>query len=200
RFHRADDFVIVGYTEPKRGRPGFGALHLAVLDGDGYRYAGRVGTGFNDRQLEELRGALESKRRDSPAATGALPKGREHVWTEPEIVVEVRYKEWTADGQLRHPVFVRVRDDKRPDDAGRVEEIPTEPAPVADRVVRFTNLDKVFWPDEGYTKGDLIEYYRAISPWILHALRDRPLVMTRYPDGIQGKSFFQKDAPGFGPE
>ena len=200
RFHRADDFVIVGYTEPKRGRPGFGALHLAVLDGDGYRYAGRVGTGFNDRQLEELRGALESKRRDSPAATGALPKGREHVWTEPEIVVEVRYKEWTADGQLRHPVFVRVRDDKRPDDAGRVEEIPTEPAPVADRVVRFTNLDKVFWPDEGYTKGDLIAYYRAISPWILHALRDRPLVMTRYPDGIQGKSFFQKDAPGFGPE
>jgi bifunctional non-homologous end joining protein LigD len=67
------------------------------------------------------------------------------------------------------------------------------------RVVPFSNLEKVFWPKEGYTKGDLIAYYRAISPWILPYLRDRPLVMTRYPDGIEGKSFFQKDAPGFSP-
>jgi len=66
--------------------------------------------------------------------------------------------------------------------------------------VKFSNLDKVFWPAEGYTKGDLIEYYRAISPWLLPYLKDRPVVLTRYPDGIAGKSFFQKDAPGFIPE
>jgi bifunctional non-homologous end joining protein LigD len=66
--------------------------------------------------------------------------------------------------------------------------------------VKLSNLDKVFWPGEGYTKGDLIAYYRVISPWLLPYLRDRPLVLTRYPDGISGKSFFQKDAPGFVPE
>jgi bifunctional non-homologous end joining protein LigD len=207
RFQRADDFVVVGFTEPRRGRVGFGALHLAVRDGEGYRYAGRVGTGFDDRQLDALRKRLDAERRNSPAATGDLPKGKEHVWTNPAIVCEVRYKEWTADGQLRHPVFVRVRDDKRPEECPapeerteRIEEIADEPAPPVERAVRFTNLEKVFWPEEGHTKGDLIAYYRAISPWILRYLRDRPLVMTRYPDGIKGKSFFQKDAPGFGPD
>ena len=207
RFHRADDLVIVGYTEPQRGRVGLGALHLAVREGEGYRYAGRVGTGFSDRQLEDLRRRLDDERRESPAATGAVPKGREHVWTNPAIVCEVRYKEWTADGQLRHPVFVRLRDDKRPEEcrapearSETTEEIASEPAAPVERAVRFTNLEKVFWPEEGHTKGDLIAYYRAISPWILNYLRDRPLVMTRYPDGIRGKSFFQKDAPGFGPE
>jgi bifunctional non-homologous end joining protein LigD len=210
RFHRADDFVVVGYTEPQRGRVGLGALHLAVRAGEGYHYAGRVGTGFNDRQLEDLRRRLDAERRGSPAATGTLPKGRGHVWTNPVIVCEVRYKEWTADGQLRHPVFVRLREDKTPEEclapeerSKKTEDIaaePTTPAAPVDRVVRFTNLEKIFWPEEGHTKGDLIAYYRAISPWILHYLRDRPLVMTRFPDGIHGKSFFQKDAPGFGPE
>jgi bifunctional non-homologous end joining protein LigD len=208
RFERADDLVIVGYTEPKRGRVGFGALHLAVREGEGYRYAGRVGTGFSDRQLDELRKRLDAARRDSPAVTGAVPKGREHVWTHPEIVCEVRFKEWTPDGQLRHPVFVRLREDKRPEEclapeerSEQTEAVVSEPAASpADRTVRLTNLEKVFWPEEGYTKGDLIDYYRAISPWILRYLRDRPLVMTRFPDGIKGKSFFQKDAPGFGPD
>ena len=206
RFHRADDFVIVGFTSPARGRVGLGALHLAVRDGEGYRYAGRVGTGFSDRQLGDLRLRLDAERRDSPAATGALPSGRDHVWTNPEIVCEVRYKEWTGDRQLRHPVFLRLRDDKKPEEclapeerSEKIEEI-ADLAPPADRTVRLTNLEKVFWPEEGHTKGDLIAYYRAISPWILPYLRDRPLVMTRYPDGIQGKSFFQKDAPGFGPD
>ena len=203
RFHRSEDFVIVGYTEPPRGRVGLGALHLAVREGDGYRYAGRVGTGFSDRQLDELRRRLDEERRESPAATGNLPKGRGHIWTNPEIVCEVRFKEWTADGQLRHPVFVRVRDDKKPEEAEQAAVEPAAPAAPAapvERAVRLTNLEKVFWPEEGHTKGDLIAYYRAISPWILRYLRDRPLVMTRFPDGIHGKSFFQKDAPGFGPE
>jgi bifunctional non-homologous end joining protein LigD len=74
---------------------------------------------------------------------------------------------------------------------------PSEP--LVEKKVPFTNLTKVFWPEEGYTKGDLIEYYRAVSPWLLSYLRDRPLVLTRYPDGIKGKSFFQKDAPSFAP-
>jgi bifunctional non-homologous end joining protein LigD len=139
------------------------------------------------------------------------------------MVCEVEYTEWTEEGLLRQPVFVRFRDDKRPEEcvraagqggSGAVEQDAGIAATKRNATVRtrpngpaappprfeFTNLDKIFWPDEGYTKGDLIEYYRSISRWILPYLEDRPVVLTRYPDGVQGKSFFQKDAPGFAPD
>jgi bifunctional non-homologous end joining protein LigD len=126
---------------------------------------------------------------------------------EPELMCEVRYKEWTGDGVLRQPVFLNFRDDKPLEECIRHVSRPAldepsaleAPEPVA-RVVRFSNLDKVFWPDDGYTKGDLINYYREVAPWALPFLKDRPVVLTRYPDGIDGKSFFQKDAPKFVPE
>src|SRR5207302_5040045 len=119
-------------------------------------------------------------------------------------------KEWTDEGLLRQPVFVRFRDDKPVSDAAkkgagsreRDQEVPVEstaPRSPLPREVKFSNLDKVFWPEEGYTKGDLIDYYRAISSWLMPYLRDRPVVLTRYPDGIAGKSFFQKDAPDYVP-
>jgi bifunctional non-homologous end joining protein LigD len=138
-----------------------------------------------------------------------VPTGSDTFWVEPELVCEVRYKEWTDEALLRQPVFLRFRDDKTPEECIRrepeqLEELETpvgaDPPAAVDRKVAFSNLDKVFWPDEGYTKGDLIEYYRAIGPWLLPYLRNRPVVLTRYPDGIAGKSFFQKDAPGFTPE
>jgi bifunctional non-homologous end joining protein LigD len=130
---------------------------------------------------------------------------------EPKLVVEVRYKEITPDGLLRQPVFMRFRDDKEPKDCilqgdGRREmdegAPPESTSPISPlpREVVFSNLEKIFWPEEKYTKGDMIEYYRAISPWLLPYLKDRPVVLTRFPDGITGKSFFQKDAPGFIPE
>ena len=184
-----------------------GSRYLAGCEAGRLIYAGRVGTGLSDQQLLDLRRALDAVRRPRPCFEGPLPAGRGHVWVEPTLVCEVRYKEMTEEGLLRQPVFVRLRDDKRPEEcappAGQSARNdppppPPEPAPV-ERTVRFSNLEKVFWPDEGYTKGDLIDYYRSVSPWLLHYLRDRPLVMTRYPDGITGKSFFQKDAPGFAP-
>jgi bifunctional non-homologous end joining protein LigD len=170
-------------------------------------YAGRVGTGFDDRQLSEVGAALEKAQRAKPACGGTLPKGPEHHWVTPVLVAEVRYKQWTEDHLLRQPAFLRFRDDKRIEDCLMPErEAPADlvppPTPTAEpieRKVPFTNLDKVFWPEEGYTKGDLIEFYRAVSSWLLPYLRDRPVVLTRYPDGILGKSFFQKDAPGFVP-
>jgi bifunctional non-homologous end joining protein LigD len=132
------------------------------------------------------------------------------------MVVEVRYQKWTEDGRLRGPVFLRVRDDKAAEDCFRPGENPgleaAEPqaavvglqqaapsrrsagdSPAEEQA--FSNLDKVFWPGEGITKGDLVGYYRAVAPWMLPFLRDRPLVLDRYPDGIAGKSFFQKSAP-----
>jgi bifunctional non-homologous end joining protein LigD len=229
RAERTDDLVVVGFTEPQGSRPGFGALHLAAYDGDELAYCGRAGSGFSDTQLTELRGLLEADRRDSPPCSGPVPRDRGHVWVEPRHVAEVRYLAWTDEGLLRQPVFLRLRDDQSPEecpmpsrprpgtggpeppdrDAAAPGPGTAEPSgpglsslmaePPVEKKVPFSNLTKVFWPDEGYTKGDLIEYYRAIFPWLLPYLRDRPLVLTRYPDGITGKSFFQKDAPSFAP-
>lgn len=204
RAEKTGDFVVVGFTLAKGGRTGFGALLLGLYEGGEITYAGRVGTGFDERQLAEIRDRLEPLRRERPTVRGPVPKGPEHVWVEPELVCEVRFLEWTEDGLVRQPVFLRLRDDKAPRECEREGAPPEPPPPVPSEVpaphrIPFTNLDKVFWPKEGYTKGDLIEFYRQVSPWLLEYLRDRPVVLTRYPDGIEGKSFFQKDAPGFVP-
>ena len=125
------------------------------------------------------------------------------------MVVQVEFKELTDYGFVRHAVFQRIRTDKKPEECVRQEntrgsardELPEPPKLVGDdRTIQFSNLDKVFWPEDGHTKGDLIDYYRAISPWLLPYLKERPLVLTRYPDGIHGKSFYQKDAPEWTPD
>ncbi len=207
RADRTGDYAVVGFTEPKGGRTGFGALHLGELDGPRMVYAGRVGSGFTDAQLAELRPRLEADRRGDPPVSGAVPKGAGNVWVEPRMVVEVRYTEATEAGQLRHPVFLRERTDKRVEDC--VRQRPTSPSvseaekpagPAPPLAVPFSNLDKVFWPVEGYTKGDLIDYYRAVSPWLLPYLEDRPVVLDRYPDGIDGKNFYQKHVPDHAPD
>lgn len=220
RTRRSDDFVVVGFTAPKGTRAGFGALFLAQYIGRDLIYSGRAGSGFTGVQLAEVRARLDEIRRPEPPCGGPIPQEKGITWTEPRLVCEVEYTEWTEEGLLRQPVFLRFRDDKRPEECVRSGEagkrvsgavggeadvdegvissgarnLPT------DRLVNFTNLDKIFWPDEGYTKGDLIEYYRSVGPWILPYLADRPVVLTRYPDGINGKSFFQKDAPVFVPD
>jgi len=208
---RTGDFAVVGFTHPEGSRRGFGALHIAgAVDGK-LVYAGKVGTGFSDAELGALRKSLEPDRRKTPACLGSPPKGRGHTWVEPRLVVEVRYKEWTPEGQLRQPAYLRLRDDKRPEDADRPDvrareaEAPAAASPASappaplEKKISFTNRDKLFWPADGYTKGDLIDYYRAVHPWLGAYLRDRPVVLTRYPDGIDGKSFFQKDAPEWAP-
>ncbi len=110
RADRVGDFAVVGYSPPEGSRSGFGALHLAVCDGDTLRYAGRVGSGFTGDDLSRLHAALDAERRRDPPCVGEVPKGRGHVWVEPRHVVEVRYKERTNAGQLRQPVFLRERD------------------------------------------------------------------------------------------
>lgn len=206
-----DDFVVVGFTDPAPGRPGFGALHLARYLGDTLTWTGSVGTGFSDKQLASIRKSLDGL--EEPGARARIagaPRAKGNHWVRPELVAEVEFKDITQDGMVRHGSFKRLRDDKRPEEC-RLEEEPVVPAPAdeppeppaadrSEREIKFTNLDKVFWPDDGYTKRDLIEYYRAISPWLLPYLADRPLVLTRYPDGIAGKSFYQKDAPSWAPD
>ncbi|HVN38857.1 MAG TPA: DNA ligase D [Myxococcota bacterium] len=207
------DLVVVGFTVPAGSRTGFGALHLARAEAGGLVYTGRVGSGFSDHDLLTLRADLDALTCDTPACRGAPPATRADRWVEPRLVCEVRYTEVTGDGLLRQPVFLRLRDDKTPDECRLEEAEPraeaeAEPetapaaqvaAPASRKEVPFTNREKVFWPDDGLTKGDLLDYYRDIAPWLLAYLADRPLVMTRFPDGIAGKSFFQKDAPAWAP-
>ncbi|HEY8165364.1 MAG TPA: DNA ligase D [Gemmatimonadaceae bacterium] len=230
---RTGDFIIVGFTAPKRSRGYFGALQLADMVNGELVYAGRVGTGFNQALLSELKEMLDGiVRRDPPCAGPSYGPGIEPLpsddiletstttWVDPVYVCEVRYREWTQDGLLRHSAFLRMRDDKRPDECERQgwtavvsdvegevapavhvsEPPPPPPKPVVEKKIAFSNLNKVFWPAEEYTKGDLIEYYRSVSKWILPYLRNRPVVLTRFPDGIDGKSFYQKDAPEFAPD
>jgi bifunctional non-homologous end joining protein LigD len=224
RTRRSEDFVVVGFSAPKGGRTGFGALYLGrYIDGQ-LTYTGRAGSGFSAAQLTQVRAQLEEIRRADPPCIVPVPTDKADAWVEPRLVCEVEYTEWTDEGLLRQPVFLRFRDDKNPEECvgGGAAEVDqdfsdSEPAkPTSDNEpsrpstrmrgtterprLDFTNVEKIFWPDERYTKGDLIEYYRSISPWILPYLADRPVVLTRYPDGIAGKSFFQKDAPGFVPE
>ena len=223
RSRKTGDYVVVGFTAPKGSRNGFGALQLAEYVDGTLTYAGRAGSGFSDKQLADVRRTLESQRRSDCPCVGLLQVEKDATWVEPTMVAEVEFSEVTEEGLLRQPVFLRFRDDKAPHECVRAaaaagprgggavgepgEASDGEPEPPPPRGpaaplprVEPTNTRKIFWPEDGYTKGDLIEYYRAVSPWLLAYLRNRPLVMTRYPDGIGGKSFFQKDAPGFRPD
>jgi bifunctional non-homologous end joining protein LigD len=198
-----DDFAVAGFTPPKGSRSGFGALLLAQRGENGWVYAGRVGGGFGEQELKQVAERLAKAKAGVPPLD---PEDESHAkWIEPEFVVEVKFKNRSAKGRLRQPTFVRVRDDKAPEDCwlpGEEKPLPEKPAAKARAVpvVNVTNPDKVFWPEEGLTKGDLVAYYRAVSKWLLPYLADRPLVLTRYPDGIDGKSFYQKDAPEYAPD
>lgn len=265
--------VIAGYTAGRGRRSNqLGALILAVVDGGRLVHCGQVGTGFDDRTLQDLRDRL----RPLEVTTCQLettPKTAEPAtWVKPELVCEVRFAGWTRDGILRHPAFRTLRPDQRPEDCTR--EIPlaaralpsqpgqtrgkqqtpdTEPgdtkpaqtppppseraaAPpspnrvkkgsepprrqdpdesaalatlrtlhgnahweIAGRKLPLTNLDKVLWPADGITKRDMIEYYVRMAPYMLPYLRDRPLSMQVFPDGINGKSFWRKDKPTHAP-
>jgi bifunctional non-homologous end joining protein LigD len=202
--HQGQEFVVAGYTRGSGARAGtFGSLVLAVNEGGELRYAGNVGTGFDAKEIERLLALLRPlERPDSPfREPPRMPRVRKDavVWVEPRLVAEVEFSEWTHDRRIRQPSYKGLREDKAPPEVRRerpVEDVVRK----GRRELRLSNLDKVFWPDEGITKGDLLEYYRAVAPVLVPHLRDRPFTMRRYPDGIGGKAFFQKDAPSHMPE
>lgn len=202
--HGRQEFVIAGYTRGRGSRANsFGALVLAVRQGPDLRYVGNCGTGFTRQEIERLSAKLRPlERRDSPFPTPpkmAKVRREDVVWVDPRLVCEVRFAEWTHDGRLRAPSYQGLREDKPPEQVRTERPIQTE-IRRGSRTLRLASLDKLFWPQEGITKGDLLAYYRAVAPVLLSHLKHRPFTMKRYPDGWQGEHFFQKDAPSHMPE
>ncbi len=202
--HGRQEFVICGYTRGQGKRAsGFGALILGVYRGAELQYVGNVGTGFDEAEIRKLLDKLRPLETPKPpfGEVPKMPKVRRDavVWARPKLVCEVSFGEWTHDRRLRQPVYQGLREDKSPREVR--QEVPIEDEiSSGGRLVKLSNLDKPFWPDDGITKGDLLAYYRAIAPVVLPHLRDRPFTMKRYPDGWQGNFFFQKDAPRGMPE
>ncbi len=206
---RARRLAIVGSLPGRGSRGALGSLLLAGRREAAWVYAGSVGSGLRADQLAQLDHELAERRIEQPAFAGGPERWPRGVrFARPELVCEVRFTEVTSAGLLRHPVFVGLCEGAAPEscEAPRSEPL-VEPEnasravnPPAESAPRLTRLDKVFWPIEGYTKGDLLSYYEQVWPWLAPYLDDRPLVLTRYPDGIEGKSFYQKNAPEFTPD
>jgi bifunctional non-homologous end joining protein LigD len=206
-----EEFVVIGFSEPAGGRRGLGALVLGYYDPQGeLRYAGRVGTGFSDAQLLGLRARLDALARAEPPVK-ALPKGavvKGVHWTEPALVVEVRYAGWTTDAVLRHAAFLGLREDKNAKEV--VRDMPSSPPPAESAKptpvaiardgstvfegVRLTHADRVLYPDQGITKLGLARYYADVADWALPHLAHRALSLVRAPSGVGGELFYQKHA------
>jgi bifunctional non-homologous end joining protein LigD len=198
------EFLICGWTKGKGRRERlFGSLVLGVRRGPELVWVGNVGTGFSEAEIERLLAKLRPlERKTSPFTTPpVMPRVKKGdvVWVSPKLVCEVEFAEWTHDGHLRAPRYVGIREDKEPE-AVKQERPVTETIRRGKRELRLSSLDKVFFPEDGITKGDLLDYYRRVAPAVVPHLRDRPFTMKRYPDGAHGKFFFQKDAPKHMPE
>jgi bifunctional non-homologous end joining protein LigD len=255
-----EEFVVGGYTEPRNSREHIGALLLGYFDGNRFIYVGHTGGGFTRESLNDMYKRLKPlERKTSPFEEISKTNEKAH-WVKPEVVVEVKFSEWTADRRLRQPIFVGVRDDKAAKDveveAASVQRKSIRGGTIAKRQARLnvparekaatnisgpkarsarptsvkplekvdrkaiigqlsaienvdgdgtldfggggtlkvSHLDKVFFPREKYTKGDVMRYYARIADFILPTIQDRPLVLKRFPNGINGESFYQHNA------
>jgi bifunctional non-homologous end joining protein LigD len=217
---RRQEFVVGGWMPGQgRRRQRVGALLLGVYEQPGkLRYVGRVGTGFSESELGRLGRLLRGLQRpSSPFSSGAAPP-RGAVFCEPKLVVEVEFREWTRSGILRQSSYKGLREDKpaeevvREDAEAQLEEGEQPPLRVEDQAagkataqlegheLKLSNLDKLIYPDAAFTKRAVINYYAAIAPSLVAHLEGRALTVKRWPDGVQGKSFFQKQAPEHRPE
>ncbi len=207
-----------------------GALLMGRYEDDGVagaklRYAGRVGTGFTDATLEQLAAALAPLRRETTPFDPAPKLPRNAVYVEPKLVAEIEFREWTGEGVMRAPSYKGLRDDKEParvtretsPSSGGTEGVdPASPEalfesvePLPDgalavlldgRRLKISNWDKVLFPEAGFTKGDLIAYYARVSEAVLPHLRDRPLTLKRYPNGVDHPYFYEKQSPSHRPD
>jgi bifunctional non-homologous end joining protein LigD len=238
--HQTQEVIIAGFTAPGGSRKLFGALVLAVREGNHLKYVGHTGTGFNEQSLRELYDLMTPLVQKESPFREKIKTNMPVTWVKPVLVAEIKYTEITRDGSMRHPVFLHLRDDKKASEVTLVKKVQnpgeksekpkrTEAAGRAQKTsgtakkatskagkstdkvtsdglkvgkinVPITNTTKIFWPEEGYTKGDVINYYQQISDYILPYLKGRPQSLMRTPNGINQPGFYHKDAGDKAPE
>ena len=209
KHHKSDEVVVVGFTEPAGTRPYFGALVLAVNKKDGFHYAGHTGTGFDDKTLKEVYGKLKKIITKSSPFKEKVKTNMPVTWVKPIYIAEIKFTEWTTDGKMRHPVFLQFRLDKKINDldmtsAKIIKETVAkktaapkenwEELKIGKATVKITHTDKIYFPDDKITKGQVIDYYQSVAAYILSYLKDRPESLKRNPNGINDAGFFHKDA------
>jgi bifunctional non-homologous end joining protein LigD len=200
------EFVIGGYTDPKGSRVGIGSLLLGVHDEKGELiYAGKVGTGFNDRMLVDMLQRLKPLRVDKRPFKDPTENDRLAHWVKPVLLAEVTFSEWTKDGHVRHPVFHSLRSDKpakaiirekplHQTGAQRERETHAGPTPATTMPANFkvSNADRVVDKSTGITKVEVVRFYGLVAPLMMEHLKGRPVSFVRAPQGIHGQLFFQK--------
>jgi bifunctional non-homologous end joining protein LigD len=209
--HLRQEAVIGGYTDPKGSRKDLGALVLGVYEDDDLVYIGHTGGGFSDQLLKDIRAQLEPLKQAKCPFSEEPKTNAPVVWVKPTLVCEVKFQEWTAAGTMRQPIFLGLRLDKPAKEV--VRETPAtgsdhnslskaaaeskgsddRQVKAGARTVKVSNWHKIYWPEEGITKGMLIEYYQEVAGIMLPYLKDRPQSLNRHPHGITGSSFYQKD-------
>jgi bifunctional non-homologous end joining protein LigD len=200
------ELVIGGWLPGEGRRSGdIGALLMGYHEDGEFRFAGKVGTGFGQKELDMLGRRLEPLARDTSPFSGRQPQKRAR-FVEPELIAEIEFGEWTKERMLRHPSYKGLREDKS------AEEVVLETAEVTipergnaeieveGRAVKLTNLGKTLFPKAKFTKGMLVDYYARMAPFVLPHLHARPLALKRYPDGVEGTKFWEKECPPFKPD
>jgi bifunctional non-homologous end joining protein LigD len=216
KLQNSQEAIILGYSKPAGSRKYFGSLVLGMHHKGELVYIGNCGTGFTETTLKDVFAKMSALENEEKPINERVQNERTVTWIKPELVCEVTFSEWTGDRHLRHPVFKGLRYDKSkievqqelsepPAKTKTKMKIPPKEVVAAsekadDReekhgkvTVKLTHLSKLYWKNEGITKGQLLEYYRSVSAYILPFLKDRPLSLNRHPNGIDAPNFFQKD-------
>lgn len=194
---RRQEFVILGWSPSTAKGRGFRSLLLGLNGPDGLRYAGKVGTGFSTQMLHDLRERLEKIEAKKPAAEVPRAEARGAHWVKPSLVAEIAFAEFTAENVVRHASFLGLREDKPAKEV--VAEKPAAAPEPPKSAIRISSRDRVIFPGDALTKGDLADYYLAVAPIALPWLANRPISLVRCPQGRARACFFQKhDAGSFG--
>ncbi len=188
---KRQEVVIAGFTQPRGSRDKFGALVLGVYQSGELKYVGHTGSGFNEKSLEYTYKKLKPLVTKKSPFKNPPKTNMPVTWVKPKILAEIKFSEWTKSGVMRIPIFVGLREDKKPENVE--EEKPKDTKEVVNPEVSLTHLNKSYWPEDNLTKEDLIKYYEKVAEVLLPYLKDRPENLYRTPNGIKEKGFFQKD-------
>lgn len=209
-----EEAIIAGITAPKGSRKYFGSLLLGAFKNGKLKYTGNCGTGFSDQTLNDLYIKLQPYFTENSPFDESIRSRNKVQWIKPKLICQVKFTEWTNEGIMRHPVYLGLRIDKKTNEIMlptknkvSVKKIKANPKThekqkkiksekdekIGKVIVHLTNQEKLYFPKDKITKGDIVSYYKEIAPLMLPYLIDRPQSMNRFPNGINGPSFFQKD-------